>query len=245
MRLKSYQAKTHQGPFLNINEDAIDVDLVNNLYMLFDGFGGGGIGDKAVELVKDSIKHFYTKVGHDPEATMPIFYSHKYLLEGNALINAMHIAHGRLMKKNQELDMNSRGGTSAACVSLSDGIATVASVGNCATFLCRKGKIKSVTKPDNFELLSCDNYDREFVTAPMSGFGLFEDLHISLKEVRVTKGDQLILMSDGIYARVEKEEIVEMLHNSSQVLQDRIEDVFSLGNSRGNLDNQSLLILNF
>ena len=41
MELKSIVAKSHQGPFLQVNEDAYDFDLEHKLYMLFDGFGGG------------------------------------------------------------------------------------------------------------------------------------------------------------------------------------------------------------
>lgn len=44
MKLKSYAAKTHQGPYLEINEDGYEFDFENELYMILDGFGGSGIG---------------------------------------------------------------------------------------------------------------------------------------------------------------------------------------------------------
>lgn len=245
MKLKSYHAKTDQGPYLNLNEDAVEVDLANGLFMIFDGFGGGGVGDQAVSLVKDSIKNFYTKVGQDPEATMPLFYSHQYLIEGNALINAMKIAHSQLTNKNTSLGMDKRGGVSAVCVSLSDSLATLASVGNCMAVLFRRGKTRLVANPQNFELLSMDHYEKEFLTAPISAFGLFEDLHIQLSELRLAKGDMLVLLTDGIYGRLETSEIMDVLNDKSMVVQDRVEEVFSLANNRGNLDNQSILILNF
>src|SRR5690554_2697171 len=101
MKLKSYTAKTHQGPYLHINEDEVDVDLRNKIYMLIDGFGGSGIGDRVAKEVKETIKRFYTRVGGDPDSTLPFFFSHKYLIEGNALINSMHYAHSLIKKDNR------------------------------------------------------------------------------------------------------------------------------------------------
>ena len=62
MRLKSFSAQTTQGPYLQLNEDAYDHDLNTNLYMVLDGFGGSGIGDRAVSLLKENVKKFYTKL---------------------------------------------------------------------------------------------------------------------------------------------------------------------------------------
>ena len=89
MDLKIFSAETHQGPYLNINEDGCDYDFSNNIYMILDGFGGSGVGDKVVREIKDNIKRFYTQIASDINATMPFFYSPKYLIEGNALINSL------------------------------------------------------------------------------------------------------------------------------------------------------------
>lgn len=77
--IKSYAMKTHQGPFLNLNEDLVEVDLVNNLFMVIDGFGGSNIGDKAASMVRDSLKRSFTKIASDPDSTLPFYFSHKYL----------------------------------------------------------------------------------------------------------------------------------------------------------------------
>ena len=75
--LKSYSAFSEQGPYLQVNEDAVEVDLINHLFLLLDGFGGSSVGDKAVQFVKDTVKKFYTKVGGDPDSTLP-FYQNQY-----------------------------------------------------------------------------------------------------------------------------------------------------------------------
>ena len=169
--LKSYSAKTHQGPYLQINEDEIDIDLINRLFLIFDGFGGSGIGNECISHIKDSIKQFYTKISVDPDSTLPFFYSPKYLLEGNFLANAMHYAHKLFSKTNFTKEMSQRGGASCVAGCLSENILTFASVGNCTVYLLRKGVLNQVSIPDSLANLSSDNYMKYFHTSPMSAFG--------------------------------------------------------------------------
>ncbi len=243
--LKSFATRTDKGPYLQINEDSVEVDLVNKLYMIFDGFGGSSIGDKAVFLVQDTIKKFYTRIAGDPDATLPFFYSPKYLLEGNALINAMEYAHFLLKKDNKDKEMDSKGGSSCIAISQADNILTVASTGNCIGFIYSRGNMRVISEPDNFELISGDFYDKEFVTAPASGFGLFNDLQLKVNEIRINEGDRILLLSDGVYARVDHQEVQDIILSEGTKSSDKIDKLFELANKRGNMDNQSALLLNF
>ncbi len=245
LELKSYSACSQQGPYLQVNEDSVEVDLINKLYLIFDGFGGSGIGERAVSNLKENIKKFYTKIGGDPDATMPFFYSHKYVLEGNALINSMNYAHFLLKQENGEKEMSNRGGASAIAVSQSENILTLASVGNCIAYLYSKGHLKTLCNPDSFEFLAKDSFIRHFQTAPLSAFGLFDELHLNIREARPDMGDMLILLTDGSYSRINQDELKHVLQKDGDTVREKIETLFDLNNSRGNLDNQSALILQF
>lgn len=245
IELKSYAAKTNQGPYLQTNEDDIDIDLVNGLYLIFDGFGGFSVGDKGVALVKETIKKFYTKIGGDPDSTLPFYYSPKYLLEGNALINAMEYAHFLLKKENSDKEMNSRAGAASIGVAQSENILTFASTGNCMALLYTRGELLKIVEPDSFSKVSGDIFDGQFSSAPMSGFGLFDDLHLKVSEVRVQKGDRVILLTDGVFSRLNINEIRDLVIKEEKSNQEKIEELFELANSRGNLDNQSTIFLNF
>lgn len=245
IKLQSYAARTDQGPYLQLNEDSHDVDLVNGLYMVFDGFGGSSVGDKAVKLVSDTIKKFYTRIGGDPDSTLPFFYSTKYLIEGNALVNAMEYAHHLLKVENQNKDMNNRGGVAGLAVAQSENILTLASTGNCMALLYSRGELKQIIEPDNFEMISGDHFEKQFTTAPAAAFGLFDDLHLNVKEVRVSRGDRVVLLTDGVYARLKQAEIYDILQKEGAKNQDKIDELFELANSRGNLDNQTGVLLNF
>ena len=245
MRIKSMSAHSDQGPYLQINEDTYDFDLDNNLFMLFDGFGGVGVGDIAVAKLKENIKKFYTQVSEDPDATLPFFFSPKYLLEGNALINAMLFSHNLLVKENMQKEVASRAGASAVLMSKAESIMTLASVGNCATYLYRKGIFRKVFIEDSFKLLSNDNYESHLKTMPMSGFGLFPDLYYQVKEVRLFEGDLLICLTDGVYARLDEDEIKDVISNSKLAPKNKVTELFSMANKRGNIDNQAAMILEF
>lgn len=245
IELKSYGMNCHQGPYLNLNEDLVEVDLVNNLFMVIDGFGGSNIGDRAALMIRDSLKRNYTKIASDPEATLPFFYSYKYIIEGNALINALHTAHKNVTKDNETRSLDTRGGGSVICGALSENILTLISSGNCQAYLYRKGHLSIEMLADSMNSLSRDRSSNFFQTAPMSGIGLFEDLHFQVREIKLAQGDAVLLLSDGIYARVDLDEIKYSIESHQNSELDAINELMKISNDRGNLDNQSGLLIRF
>ena len=245
MQLKTISAQTDSGPYLELNEDGYEFDLENKLYMILDGFGGSGIGDVVINQLKENIKHFYTNIVIDQNSTLPFFYSPKYLLEGNCLINSMIFSHNQLVKENLLKDIAKRGGSSGIFAAKAESILTLASVGNCNAFLYRRGVLTKIFMEDSFRLLSNDNYDSHLKTMPLSGIGLFPDLYYQIKEVRLFDGDIIALMTDGVYARLLEDEIKDVISRPSISLKEKISDLFTLANQRGNLDNQTAMILEF
>lgn len=245
IELKSYGMQSHQGPHLNLNEDLVDADLVNNLFMLVDGFGGSSIGDRAAMMIRDTLKRSYTKIAVDPEATLPFFYSHKYLIEGNALINAFQTAHQNVNRDNEKKSLDNRGGGSVIAAAIAENILTLVSTGNCVAYLYRKGHLSIEVLPDSLAGLSRDSYQSYLHSVPMSGVGLFEDLHYNVRELKVTEGDVVIMLTDGAYSRLNMEEIKYIVETNLESELDAIKELFRLSNDRGNLDNQSAVILQF
>jgi serine/threonine protein phosphatase PrpC len=243
MRLKAVSAKTDKGPYLELNEDHYAIDLTNNLFMMLDGFGGTGAGDVAVKQIAENMQKFYLKIAEDPDSTMPFFFSHRYLIEGNALVNAMLYTHKSLLKHNLPLEMTKRGGASAAFFSLSDNIATLSLVGNMFCYLIRNGRLIQIFNPDNFQLLTKDELFPSYV--PTSAFGLFDDLYYQVKEVRPLLGDVFVLASDGALANLTQRELLTVASHREVDLDARINKILEMSNAKGNADNQSAMILEF
>lgn len=245
IELKSYALQSNQGPHLNLNEDLAEADLANNLFLLIDGFGGSNVGDRAAAIIRDSIKRSYTKIALDPEATLPFFFSHKYLIEGNALINAFQNAHQTIIRDNQEKSMETRGGGSVLAAAIAENVVTLVSTGNCAAYFFRKGRLTQEILPDSLMSLSRDNFQNHMHNVPMSGIGLFEDLHFNVRELKLAEDDLLLIMTDGAYGRLDLEEIKHILDKNRDREQDAIKEIFKTANARGNKDNQSAILLQF
>ena len=245
MEIINFAAETHQGPFLNVNEDGYKFDFENDLYMLFDGFGGNNVGDKVVAGLQSQIFSFFKNFVKDRNSTLPFYFSPKYLLEANALINAALNSHSALYQDNQAKPINERGGASAILAVKSDSILNILSTGNCRAYLVRRGQITTVVQGESFDLLSQDNYHSHLKNIPLSGFGLYQELHFQIKELRIARGDKVIFMSDGVYGRIDDGEINSGIIRPTINIKSKIAELFDLANSRGNLDNQTCMILEF
>jgi serine/threonine protein phosphatase PrpC len=245
MRLKAYAAQTHQGPYLQVNEDAYDFDFDNELFLIMDGFGGSGIGDRAVDNLKHEIKNFYTQISDDPNATMPLYYNPRNLLEGNALLNSMISAHQNLLKNNLEKPINQRAGASAIVAVKADSLLVLVGVGNCCAYHFRRGKLSKIIVEDTFQYLSKDQFELKFSTTPLNAIGMYPELGYQLREVRLSEGDKVILLTDGVYSQIKEDELLYALNKASPDANERVNDLLKLSNSRGNTDNQTAMILEF
>jgi serine/threonine protein phosphatase PrpC len=245
MKLKSYSAHTHQGPYLQVNEDGYDFDFENDLYMIFDGFGGSGIGDRAVDKLKHEIKSFYTQISDDPNATLPLYYNPRNLLEGNALLNSLINAHQNLLKENSQRPFNQRAGVSTLIALRAESILILVGVGNCNAYHFRQGKLTKIISEDTFQYFSKDQFKDRFRSFPMSAIGMYPEVGHQLRELRLVEGDKVILLTDGVYASISEEELLYALNRPAADAQERINSLLKLSNTRGNTDNQTAMILEF
>lgn len=245
MKLKNYAAVTHQGPFLEINEDAYDFDLDHQLFMVFDGFGGSGIGDKTVLKLKDELKKFLARLAIDRESTMPLYWNARWLIEGNALINAFLFAHQNLYKENSLKPLKQRAGVSMSCAIKADDILILGQVGNCYSYLVRHGQVEPLFIPDNHNWLAPDLHASQSMRIPASAFGFYPELTWSLREVKVQDGDQFALFTDGVAPWIEKDELGHMLSRTDEDLNEKLNGLLKLSNTRGNSSNQTGMILEF
>lgn len=243
--LKSYSLKTNQGPYLQLNEDDVHVDLLNKLYLIFDGFGGSGLGDHAVRVAKETLSDFYNSFSEDHDKTLPFFYNPRFLLEGNALINAFRLAHQKIHENNLSKKESLYGGSSSIAMLQKENLLFCVSSGNCMGVKISRAKAEEVIPPDCFRYFKKDKEDLPFFTAPKSGLGLFPELDFRVHEIKVFEGDQFLLLTDGVYSKVGMDEIVYTLSKQDLAWSEKIDELFKMANDRGNVDNQSGILLNF
>ena len=243
MKLRAYIGKTDKGPYLEVNEDLFDVDLSQNLFMMIDAFGGAGQGDVCAEKIVQHMKEMYSRISRDPDSTLPFFYGPQYLLEGNALINATLSTHNLICQDNRGKQMSQRAGASGVFLSFSENIVNILSVGTCQTYHYSGGKLQKVYQEDSLHLTN--PIIKQNVKVPLNAFGLYDYLHFILKEVKMSEGDYLILMTDGAHHLLDEDEIKAIVEKNTVNLSNAISEMFFLANKRNNLDNQSGMILSF
>lgn len=244
MDIKSYAAYTNQGPYLQVNEDNCFANLDNQIFGVLDGFGGSGIGDIGTNKIAENIQQFYTKFGGDPDSTLPFFFSPRYLLEGNALINAIHYSHQESLSDNNKKDLSERYGASCAVGVIADSIFAFTVIGNTRVIHIRNSRIYRSYQGKTLRDVNRDSFDGHFQTSPLEGIGLFPDIQFDLSECRLREGDVFLLMTDGIYSRIEDSEI-ESFVNQHTIPLECVESLVNLANERGNRDNQSVVLMKF
>lgn len=241
MKLKKYFARCDKGPYLNLNEDVICTDLENSLYFILDGFGGAGIGDNAVNLLRTQIKSFYVKVTEDINATMPFHYDFNLNVEMNALINSIICSHRLLLKKNGSKKISMKAGASGAFFCQSDNILNYISIGNCSLYLYRENRLFSLNPYlDDFNLI-----EGQGVKIPKNAFGMYFHLGYCPGEVKIKKNDQFLLMSDGADGLLNDEELRVLIEAHNGDLEALTLAVFEKNNKKGNRDNQSVIALKY
>ena len=121
-------------------------------------------GIKAVKNIKQDIKNFYSGAGGDPDATLPYAFSHKYLIEGNILVNSVCYAHERVKQEIQRKEMSERAGAGGIIGAMAENIVTFLCTGNCIAYLYRGGRLSLVCRPDNLER-GCRKFYRNDILA--------------------------------------------------------------------------------
>lgn len=245
MKIKAYSGLTDQGPFLNLNEDGFKVNIATGLYMLVDGFGGPGVGDVATQSLLEEMDQFYQKVSGDPEATLPFYFSPQYLLEGNALINAVNYCHRNIYERNQSLEIDQRAGASVIFACEAENILNVLSIGNCAGFMKKTGIFSKIILEDSLSKVLGNHSSSTPNSCPANALGMFSQIDFKLNEFSIEEGTEFIFLTDGAFSRLQEKEIEEIFRDGSFNHTERIKNLFALSNNRGNLDNQTALVLQF
>ena len=242
--LDSYFAESSCGPHLDINEDAIIVDVSKGLFGVIDGYGGTGIGDVIAELVKNNILDSFGLLSKDEDATMPLFFNPNYSIETNALINALKLSHAKVKEYNDKKDSSSRGGSSFLGCTLSGNRLQYVSTGNCLALTLRDKKVLISNFPHASSTISITGSEAE-QNYPLSGIGLFDHLDFFVQDAKIEKGDKTFLFTSGAYVPFNLTELAILLMEFGHQQNQLNAEIFKLTKSRGHKGNQSIVCLQF
>jgi serine/threonine protein phosphatase PrpC len=245
IRLKSYGAMTDQGPIRVVNEDRYGVYPKIGLFGVFDGLGGGGVGDVASEYVSAQVGEFFTQSAKDEDATLPFTVRNQYLLETNFSLNALIASHKGLFKENQKREFNSRAAVSSIVVSHMESVMSIVGVGNCRIYRVRRGALENLLPVDSISSFSTEPDRAQYRDIPLSAIGYEVEPDFHVLETRIREGDSYWLLSSGISAFLSQGDFQEAGMKGRENPKATVNELIDLATQRGATGNLTVLYLQF
>ena len=243
--LKRYFTKTTEGPYLEINEDKYICLPGERVFGVVDGFGGSGIGDRASEIIVNTIQENYGSLVADPDVTMPIFFDPSYSIELNALANTTLLAHEYLKNENLNKDSSKCGGASLLVgIAVGNSFLSLA-IGKCLGLKVTGQDLVPFSMPDASNSFSLIQGSHLLGGFPFHALGMDPKISPRLNKLEAKEGDVVLMLTDGVFGAISALEIFSIFKKNEFTVKQSIEDVMALANDRGNKDNQTVVALEF
>ncbi len=215
------------------------------LLAVADGFGivGKGLPTAAVALttIRDYLRRRQRHGAFGARRATP---GHLRAL----LLAALDHANAKLFTLSGSNEDFVAGGTSVTAVLVVGYQAYVAHVGDARAYLSRLGRVESLTADD--AIFSDDAHGGATTSVPAKpltrgllwrSLGTQHKLEVSIANVELLAGDELVLCTDGVHRRIETDEIGEILERS-QSASEAVAHMFALTKGRGNVDNGTIVV---
>jgi protein phosphatase len=218
------------------NEDNYLIDTGRNLFMVCDGMGGHFGGDIASRLAIETINRELVFNGMEdlPEAL------EKAVQTDNRIIWETGQA---------DAELNEMGTTVTAAV-LCDDQLLIAHVGDSSLFVIHDDEIIKSTSDHTLAehmrkdglIGKDDERYKSFHHVLTRALGIDYKVNIDINQIKVTKGDWILLCTDGLSNLVEQNEIKDLLKNNNEP-QEACQQLLELALARGGYDNITLILL--
>ena len=210
-----------------------------------DGFGVLGKGVPTATLALTTIRDYLRRrQRHGAFGSRQATPSHLRAL----LLAAFDHANARLFGLSGSGEDFVGSGTSVTAVLVVGYQAFVAHVGDARAYLLRLGHVEPLTADD--AMFTDDPLSGAKTSVPAKpltrgllwrSLGTQHKLEVSIANVELLSGDELVLCTDGVHRRVESDEIGEILERS-QTATEAVARMLALAKGRGSTDNGTLVV---
>lgn len=231
---------TDVGKKRKLNQDyvftsEIPVGRLANLFIVADGMGGHNAGDYASKYTIRTIVEEIEK--SKEESTISV------------LEKAIKRANRHIRLKSQESEGLSGMGTTVVAATIRDGVMCVANVGDSRLYVINK-EIKQITVDHSLveEMIRMGGIKREQARSHPDkniitrAIGAEDDLEIDFFQVKLEKGDFVLLCSDGLTNMIEDEEIRMILQGQRDIVE-KAEALVATANNNGGKDNIAVILI--
>ena len=212
---------THVGYTRRVNEDALFVSEAEGLWLVADGIGGHGNGDKASAAVVEHVEGY---------------------CQGNSVEESLAEITSRLRQAHQacrNMAGACRPSTTVAALIIFQSKAILIWAGDSRIYRLRRGELALLTEDHN---LAQERYVRGELSREAAqrlksanvltrAVGVHQDLYLDTDVTEVEAGDRFLVCTDGLYKEVQPEKIQSMLGGSfsEHILSALIEEALQKG----------------
>ena len=225
-------ATTHTGIVRKANEDAFSAKPEIGLWLVADGMGGHSSGAVASTIARDTID--------------------ERIASGEGLSEATRVAHNDIVKKAQENEEFSGMGCTIVAVLLDGFEYEIAWVGDSRAYLW-DGQLKQITQDHSYvgSLISrgaitpeeAETHPARHLITRCLGIDDQEGpLQIEVHRGRFSRGQELLLCSDGLTDELTDNEIKAAVAVDAPA-QDRVDNLVELAVDHGGNDNVTVIVL--
>lgn len=232
------------------NEDRILTDVVRGLFVVADGMGGENCGEVAAELAVEAVsEHLGGPDSFDADVR---FGSARPEDFEKSVAVAVEGANRRVRERAAERAECAGMGTTLAVVAVSNGMATVASVGDSRAYRLRSGQLLALTSDDlvisgfvaagKIHADQARNHPMKHVLS--QAVGARERIRVDVKTSSLEPGDRLVLCSDGLHGVLTDEQI-RVIFDSEDDLTLAVDAAVRAAYDAGGADNISCICVEY
>lgn len=247
MRVRAYGV-TDTGLLRTHNEDYLEVDDGNRIFLVADGMGGHNHGEVASRIAVESIRTFMTG-GDECESTLPIASDEDLHQHSSRLKRSIHIAHNRVLDAIERDGSLLGMGTTVVGAMLRDDVAAIVHVGDSRAYRLRNAHLELLTQDHtwvNEQVVAGYLSEEQAKSHPLKNvvtraLGGDSEIMVDVTETRVVDGDLYLLCSDGLTTMLGDQDIHRIM-SSDVPLEDVCRQLVEEANARGGFDNVTVLL---
>ena len=232
---------TDIGKRRKLNQDYVytsemPVGHLANLFLVADGMGGHNAGDYASRYTIETIVDEISKSNDES----PVFVLEKAIKRANSLIR---------QKSEEETELNGMG-TTVVAATIEGNKLCVANVGDSRLYIINNREIRQSTRDHSLveEMVRMGGLKREMArnhpeqNIITRAIGALDDVDVDFFEVRLNKGDTILMCSDGLSNMIEDEEI-RMIMQGQRDIVEKAESLVKAANNNGGKDNIAVVLV--
>ena len=240
------------GPVRKSNEDSFISDAALRLFVVADGMGGHSAGEVASSLAVETIAGFIRRTEADAEFSWPYGIEPGLSFLANRLRTAVHLANRRVFRAAERYDEYTGMGTTVVGALIAGTRLAVANAGDSRLYMYANGGLIQLTHDDTWAATVLASQGSSNPAAPAESMrrvltnvlGAREEAEVRLSEHELTRGDMILLCSDGLYSVVDDGALEKLLSAGGRPAE-LVPQLIETALARGARDNITAVLARF